>query len=183
MKNTFSLVSTLLVIVALAGCGPEHPAATSAPELVSDVAVQQVSPATLPDNVEAVGTVKAAESAQLAAQMMGTILSVNVHEGDRVRRGQVLVVIDAAQAQAGLDRARAAVSGAEHQAATAEADYALASQLLKQLAAVGMAIIWSAAGSALCFGIVKLVMPLRHARDAEREGLDIADHGERAYNY
>ena len=30
---------------------------------------------------------------------------------------------------------------------------------------------------------VKLVMPLRHARDAEREGLDIADHGERAYNY
>jgi Amt family ammonium transporter len=38
-------------------------------------------------------------------------------------------------------------------------------------------------GSALCFGIVKTVLPLRHARDAEREGLDIADHGERAYNY
>jgi Amt family ammonium transporter len=63
------------------------------------------------------------------------------------------------------------------------ADYALGSQLVKQIAAVGVAIIWSAAGSAVCFGIVKLVMPLRHARDAEREGLDIADHGERAYNY
>jgi Amt family ammonium transporter len=63
------------------------------------------------------------------------------------------------------------------------ADYALGRQLVAQLAAVGVAIAWSAAGSALCFGIVKLVMPLRHARDAEREGLDIADHGERAYNY
>jgi Amt family ammonium transporter len=61
-------------------------------------------------------------------------------------------------------------------------DYGLGWQLLRQLAAVGVAIGWSAAGSALCFGLVKLVLPLRHARDAEREGLDIADHGERAYN-
>jgi Amt family ammonium transporter len=63
------------------------------------------------------------------------------------------------------------------------ADYALGHQLVRQVAAVLVAIAWSAAGSALCFGIVRMVMPLRHARDAEREGLDIADHGERAYNY
>ena len=63
------------------------------------------------------------------------------------------------------------------------ADYSLGAQLVRQLAAVGVAIAWSAAGSALCFAAVKTVMPLRHARDAEREGLDIADHGERAYNY
>jgi Amt family ammonium transporter len=61
--------------------------------------------------------------------------------------------------------------------------YALGSQLLKQGAAVGIAIAWSVIGSAICFGIVKLVTPLRHPRDAEREGLDISDHGERAYNY
>jgi Amt family ammonium transporter len=65
----------------------------------------------------------------------------------------------------------------------AAADYALGWQLVRQLSAVGVAVVWSAAGSALCFGAVKLVVPLRHARDAEREGLDIADHGERAYNY
>ena len=63
------------------------------------------------------------------------------------------------------------------------AGYELGSQLMKQAAAVVVAIGWSAIGSALCFGIVKLVMPLRHPRDAEREGLDISDHGERAYNY
>jgi Amt family ammonium transporter len=63
------------------------------------------------------------------------------------------------------------------------ADYSLGWQLVRQVAAVGVAIAWSAAGSALCFGVVRAVMPLRHARDAEREGLDIADHGERAYSY
>jgi Amt family ammonium transporter len=61
--------------------------------------------------------------------------------------------------------------------------YAFGHQLVAQLAAVAVAILWSASGSALCFAIVKLLMPLRHPRDAEREGLDIADHGERAYNY
>jgi Amt family ammonium transporter len=63
------------------------------------------------------------------------------------------------------------------------AGYSLGWQVVRQLSAVAVAIAWSAAGSALCFAAVKAVMPLRHPRDAEREGLDIADHGERAYNY
>lgn len=62
-------------------------------------------------------------------------------------------------------------------------DYALGRQLGVQIAAVAMAIAWSGAGSAICFALVRLIVPLRHARDAEREGLDIADHGERAYNF
>ena len=62
-------------------------------------------------------------------------------------------------------------------------DYSLAWQLVRQGAAVGVAIAWSAAGSAICFGLVRSLVPLRHGRDLEREGLDIADHGERAYNY
>jgi Amt family ammonium transporter len=61
--------------------------------------------------------------------------------------------------------------------------YALGHQLIAQLAAVAVAIAWSATGSALCFTAVKAMLPLRHSRDAEREGLDIADHGERAYTY
>jgi len=63
------------------------------------------------------------------------------------------------------------------------ASYALGRQLVAQIAAVAVAIGWSALGSALCYAVVRLVLPLRHARDAEREGLDITDHGERAYNY
>ena len=61
--------------------------------------------------------------------------------------------------------------------------YALGHQLLVQMAAVGVTIAWSAAGSALCFGLVRRVTPLRYDREREREGLDLSDHGERAYNY
>ena len=61
--------------------------------------------------------------------------------------------------------------------------YSLWWQLLRQLAAVATAVAWSAMGSALCFTIVRKLSKLRHDRDSEREGLDISDHGERAYNY
>ncbi|WP_310467384.1 ammonium transporter [Sphingomonas sp.] len=59
--------------------------------------------------------------------------------------------------------------------------YALGAQLVAQLAAVGVAIAWSAAGSALCFAAVRQVTALRHGEEQEREGLDLSDHGERAY--
>jgi Amt family ammonium transporter len=54
-------------------------------------------------------------------------------------------------------------------------------QLGRQGAAVMVAILWSAGGSALAFAVVKTLLPLRFGEDAEREGLDISDHGERAY--
>jgi Amt family ammonium transporter len=60
--------------------------------------------------------------------------------------------------------------------------YLLTAQLMRQLGAVLLAIGWSAAGSAACFALVKLVVPLRRDGDDERQGLDLSDHGERAYN-
>lgn len=61
-------------------------------------------------------------------------------------------------------------------------DYSLWTQLIRQLGAVLLAIGWSAAGSAICFSLTRLAVPLRRDPDEEREGLDLSDHGERAYN-
>jgi Amt family ammonium transporter len=61
-------------------------------------------------------------------------------------------------------------------------DYNMASQVVTQITAVAIAIAWSAIGTLVIFGILK-VIGLRPATDAEREGLDLTDHGERAYNY
>ena len=66
---------------------------------------------------------------------------------------------------------------------TGAADYSIITQVAIQLAAVAVASAWCAAGSALCFLAVQRALGLRHSEDAEREGLDICDHGERAYNY
>jgi Amt family ammonium transporter len=60
--------------------------------------------------------------------------------------------------------------------------YSMASQVITQITAVGVAILWSAIGTAIIFSILK-VIGLRPASDQEREGLDLVDHGERAYNY
>ena len=65
----------------------------------------------------------------------------------------------------------------------AAAGFSIPSQLWIQCQAVAIAIAWSAAGSALCFAVVRAAFGLRVGRDEEREGLDLVDHGERAYNY
>ena len=62
------------------------------------------------------------------------------------------------------------------------ADLDLLAQLGCQAAAVAIAIAWSGIGSLICFAIVRAILPLRHEEDAEREGLDLSDHGERAYS-
>ncbi|HEX6218202.1 MAG TPA: ammonium transporter [Sphingomicrobium sp.] len=61
-------------------------------------------------------------------------------------------------------------------------DYAFTAQLGRQAGAVLLAVGWSAAGSTICFGLVRLAIPFRPDADTEREGLDLGDHGERAYN-
>ena len=62
-------------------------------------------------------------------------------------------------------------------------DFSIAGQTWIQVQAVVIAILWSGIGSAIAFAIVKAALGLRVEPDAEREGLDLTDHGERAYNY
>ncbi len=61
--------------------------------------------------------------------------------------------------------------------------YDMAAQVLIQLEAVCLTILWSGIGSAILFKLVDLALGLRVPQEQEREGLDIAEHGERAYNY
>ncbi len=86
----------------------------------------------VPDIIAAVGTVRAAEMAQVSAQTMGNVISVNVREGDAVKQGEVLATIDPSQAQAGLERAQAALSAAQHEVAAAQTERALTESTLKR---------------------------------------------------
>jgi Amt family ammonium transporter len=60
--------------------------------------------------------------------------------------------------------------------------YDLVTQMIAQGKAVLATLIWSGVGSAILYKIVDLVIGLRPTVEEEREGLDIVDHGERAYN-
>jgi Amt family ammonium transporter len=64
----------------------------------------------------------------------------------------------------------------------AVAEYNFATQMYAQFLAVIITLVWSGVGSAILFKIVDILVGLRPRPDAEREGLDITDHGERAYS-
>ncbi|HTJ01621.1 MAG TPA: ammonium transporter [Methylovirgula sp.] len=61
--------------------------------------------------------------------------------------------------------------------------YDLVTQMLAQGKAVLATLLYSGIGSAILYKIVDLTVGLRDSVDGEREGLDVTDHGERAYNY
>lgn len=120
-------ITITLALMAAVACGGDKQKQRSAqPEIVPDVPVVQVQRAVVPDYVEAVGTVRAARTAQLSAQVVATVLSVRAVEGQRVRKGDVLVVLDDAQQRAALERAQAAVAASQQGISAAEADYSLA---------------------------------------------------------
>ena len=62
-------------------------------------------------------------------------------------------------------------------------EYDMGAQVFKQIKAVLVTLVWSGLGSAALFFILDKTIGLRPAEDAEREGLDLSEHGERAYNY
>ncbi len=61
--------------------------------------------------------------------------------------------------------------------------YDIGFQVAAQLKAVVITVVWSAIVSSQLFRIVDVLVGLRPEEDEEDQGLDIVDHGERAYNY
>ncbi|HEY8571094.1 ammonium transporter [Phenylobacterium sp.] len=60
--------------------------------------------------------------------------------------------------------------------------YDAAFQITAQLKAVALAIVWSGVASAIVFTAIRFTIGLRVDADTEEEGLDIVEHGERAYH-
>ncbi len=61
--------------------------------------------------------------------------------------------------------------------------YDMGAQIMTQIWAVGTTIVWTGVVSAALFLALKYTIGLRPTKDVEVEGLDINEHGERAYNY
>ena len=61
-------------------------------------------------------------------------------------------------------------------------DFDMGKQLLTQFYAVGTTIVWAAIGTVIAMYIAKALTGLRVDPEVELEGLDLGEHGERAYN-
>jgi Amt family ammonium transporter len=62
-------------------------------------------------------------------------------------------------------------------------DFDATAQLISQLEAVGVTLVWSGLVALVVLLVLKYTIGIRSSDEAQEEGLDIADHGEKAYNY
>ncbi len=61
-------------------------------------------------------------------------------------------------------------------------EFDLTGQVMTQIWAVGTTVLWTGVVSLVLFLGLKYTIGLRPSKDVEQEGLDLAEHGERAYN-
>jgi len=120
------------VFAFLIGCSNQRPTPAAKPEPLTGVALVVAQKVNVPDGVEAVGTVRAAQTSQVAGQMMGTIVEIRVHEGDRVEVGQVLATIDDSQPRASVEQRTAATLAAQKEQTAADTEFALADSTFKR---------------------------------------------------
>ena len=134
IRNTGIRLGFIVIaaVLGLSSCSTEQQSKGSSTETVRGVSVLAVKQASIPNVLEAVGTVRAEQTSDLASQIMGNIVEIRVHEGDRVHRGQVLAVIDDSQPRAAVDRATAADLAAQQQLVAANSDLVLAESTLKR---------------------------------------------------
>jgi multidrug efflux pump subunit AcrA (membrane-fusion protein) len=74
------------------------------------VEIAVVKPTTHPEIYEAMGTVLAQTTSVLSSKLMGTVRAILVEEGQPVKAGQPIVVLDQRQVSAQLQQAEAALS-------------------------------------------------------------------------
>ena len=102
-------------LILLAGCKDNIDTETTriANEKVVKASVAVAKVVKQPLIYEATGTVEAQTASTLSSKLMGTVRAVNVREGDAVKSGDLLVVIDKRQVTATLQKAEAAFAEAK----------------------------------------------------------------------
>jgi RND family efflux transporter MFP subunit len=128
--RVYGYISLLALISGtVLGCKSNEPVRTAAVETVQARIVESRQ-AQAAATVQATGTLRARESAALSAQVMGRVQQVLVREGDSVRAGQTLVILDDATLKSASEQAEAVVKAAENQQIAAQTNADLAASTL-----------------------------------------------------
>ncbi len=134
MKHrSLSILAFLILLLPVACSDKIEPGTTTGlSPVVKNVRVATAQITDQPVVYEAVGTVQAGIKSQLAGKLLGTVEEVLVREGDQVKQGDTLVIIDQRQVNAGLRKAEATLSEAKKAlaASTSNRDAARASEEL-----------------------------------------------------
>ena len=111
----------VLATLAVTACS-DRPKTAADPDAAVTVVGARLTMADVADTFEAGGVVEARTTATLTARILAPVTEVRVKPGDRVRTGQVLIVLDGAALSAQARSARAAASAADQGALAAAAE-------------------------------------------------------------
>jgi RND family efflux transporter MFP subunit len=123
-----------ILVLNLAGCAKGDREKGEKPPVVTGVSLERVAEVTVPERFEAVGTVRARNSARISARISGVVTSVSVREGDRVRQGSLLVTLTAPESTAGAAGAAHAVEEALARKKLADVTFERYSRLFEEQA-------------------------------------------------
>ncbi|HWC77545.1 MAG TPA: efflux RND transporter periplasmic adaptor subunit [Blastocatellia bacterium] len=113
-RHTVGLLSALAIALLSSACGRRQEAAKGIAGQIPRVKIESVVAAPIEDFHDATGTVRSKTTSAVSSRIMGSIISINTHEGHRVRRGQILIEIDTRDANVQLQRAQAGMREAEN---------------------------------------------------------------------
>jgi multidrug efflux system membrane fusion protein len=104
---TISIVSIVSFAIMLISCEKKEAPAIEKPIVLEGVKIETIRLSSVPQDYEGVGTIHSKTTSVLSSKTVGHILTVRVHEGDRVRTGQLLIEIDDRDSRAQLQKAQA----------------------------------------------------------------------------
>jgi multidrug efflux pump subunit AcrA (membrane-fusion protein) len=107
MSKTFRIVAMIFLAALITSCTGKPEATAPVASATKDVKIERVTAAAIDDFYEATGTVRSRTMSVVSSRIMGSVISIPVHEGDRVRAGQTLLEIDDRDAVAHLQKSKA----------------------------------------------------------------------------
>ena len=110
--NRVLVATCAAVALLIISCAKKTEPSQTSPT-VQGVKIETLQVSSVDDYYEAVGTVHAKDSTVIAARIMGNIVALHVHEGDRVRVGQTLIEIENRDAGIQMQKSQAGVREAQ----------------------------------------------------------------------
>ena len=120
VKPLIVFLSIAALSIACAAPSAKAPITETTPKV--EATIVRAEAARIPSHVEAGGVLRARLTSAIASRVMAPIAEVRVRPGDRVRQGQVLVVLDSREMRAQSDRAAAALTAAQQAIRGAESE-------------------------------------------------------------
>ena len=129
-----SLGFILVLLILLAGCGSTNtkPAQASAGPPAIPVGVATAERRDVPVFQEGLGSVQASNTVSLKSRVDGQIVTIAFREGQAVKQGDLLIVIDPRPYQVQLEQAQAALARDQAQLKNAQLDYQRYQNLSKE---------------------------------------------------